>query len=1094
LTLLCGASSVHAQAAAGLRVAEPRCEYLENPLGIDVLEPRLSWTLEAADPMARGQRQSAYRILVASEPERLARGEGDLWDSGEVKSDRSIHVPYAGRPLGSRARCWWSVRVRDGEGRESAWSEPASWTMGLLKPDDWAGAKWVGLEGGEEGLPLGDFRSASWVWFDEGNPAADAPAATRYFRRAFELPAGKRVARAECFVAADDAATVYVNGKQVATAAGHPNLVRVELGRDAFREGANVIAIAAVNGNAPVPANPAGLICSIRVDFDDAAGQEPLVITTDAAWRASDGEAAGWMEPAFDDAAWGKSKVLGAIGIGPWGDPYGQSVKSEHRRLPARMLRRDFAAKKDVVRATATVCGLGFYELYVNGRKVGDRLMDPGLTEYTKRCLYATYDVTDGVKSGGDNAVGVILGNGRFFAPRLNVPVPTVTYGYPKLLLNLRLEYADGSVQDVVSDESWRVTTDGPTRANSEYDGEEYDARLEQDGWADAGFDAAKWQPAQVVPAPGGALQAQMIEPVRVTEILKPVAITEPKPGVFVVDFGQAFYGVPRLTVKAPAGTRVEMRSSFGVRPDGTLNVENDRTARNTDVYTARGAPGDETWRPRFKGNAIRRVQVTGFPGRLKLHNLEGHVVHTDHPSVGQFACSNDLVNRIYLNARWGTRLQNRSIPMEPDRDERQGWSGHPAKTSESEGFCFNVAPFYASWLHSVRLDQHADGALQEISPGYWTFASKGTIWPAIVTIIPNWLHDFYGDDRALRDNYDAMRRWVEYHERTNQKPDGTLDHSSYPDWVDASWIGKRHDEPSSGTASMPFISTAYHHHNLRLVARAAKLLGKPEDAARFEATAAKVKAGFNARFFDPKANKYDIGNQFSYVLPLAFGLVPEDHRRSVIDNLVEQVMVRDRGHTTVGLLGMQWQMQVLTDAGHPEVAYSIATRTERPSWGYMIARGGTTIWERWDTDTQDGGMNGESQKILSGNFEAWCYQTLAGINHDPGRPAFKHVILRPRPVGDLTWAKASHRSMHGEVRSAWRMLDGQFHWDVRVPPNTTATVYVPASDAKEVTEGGVPADEAPGVRFVRAKEGAAVYEVGSGTYAFRSNHLPGAK
>jgi alpha-L-rhamnosidase len=668
--------------------------------------------------------------------------------------------------------------------------------------------------------------------------------------------------------------------------------------------------------------------------------------------------------------------------------------------------------------------------------------------------LYATYDVTENLKPGG-NAVGVILGNGRFFAPRLSVPVPTVTFGFPKLLLNLRIEYADGSTRDLITDEMWTITTEGPTRTNSEYDGEEYDARLEMDGWAEAGFNDAKWRPVQIVKPPGGALHAQMIEPVRVTEYLRPVSITEPRPGVFVADFGQAFYGSPQINVKGPAGTRVEMRSSFNVRPDGTLNTDNDRTAQNTDVYTLRG-DGYESWRPRFKGTAIRRVQVTGFPGKLQPSNLDGLVIHTDHEPVGEFASSNELINRIYANARWGTRMQNRSIPMEPDRDERQGWSGHPAKTSESEGFAFNVAPFYASWLHSVRLDQHADGALQEISPGYWTFASKGTIWPAIVTIVPNWMYDFYGDRRAVADNYGAMKKWVEYHVRTNQKPDGTLDHSSYPDWVDASWIGKRHDEPSSGTASMPFISTAYHYHNLRLTSRAAGLLGKSDDAAKFETIAAKVKEGFNARFFKPAEDRYDFGNQFSYILPLAFGLVPDADRKAVIDNLLWQTMETDKGHTTVGLLGMQWQMQVLSDIGHPEVAYAIATKTDRPSWGYMIGKGATTIWERWDTDTQDGGMNGESQKILSGNFEAWCYQTLAGINYDPERPGFKHVILRPRAVGDLTWAKASYESMYGEIRSEWRLVTGgdgrpRFEYDFIVPPNTTATVYVRGREVKDV-------------------------------------------
>lgn len=858
-----------------------RCEYLPHPRGIDVTQPRLSWKLALPpDSEAQGERQTAYHVRVASAGNLLDGDAPDLWDSGEVESDQSVHVEYAGKPLASRTRCFWKVRVHDAQGDWSEWKR-SFWTMGLLQPQDWAVAKWIGL--------------------DEPGP------------------------------------------------------------------------------------------------------------------QASD----------------------------------------EHTRLPARMLRKPFPVKAGLVHATATVCGLGFHELYVNGRKVGDSMLEPGLTEYSKRCLYVTHEVTTMLRPGADNALGVILGNGRFFAPRRNVPVPTVSFGYPKLLLNLRLEYADGSTEDIVSDESWKVTADGSIIANNEYDGEEYDARLGMPGWSKPGFDDSKWRPVQLVKPPVGALQAQMIQPVRVMQAFQPTKITEPRPGVFVAIFSQAFYGVPRLTVTAAAGTRIEMRSSFSLKPDGTLNVDNDRSARNTDVYITRGTGQPESWNPSFKGTAIRCVQVTGYPGKLTPDNIEGLVLQTDHESVGEFSCSNDLINKIYSNARWGTRMQNRSIPMEPDRDERQGWSGHPAKTSESEGYCFNVAPFYASWLHSVRLDQHADGSMQEVSPGYWTFSSNGTIWPAIITIIPNWMYDFYGDRRVLADNYDAMKRWVEYHIRTNQKPDGTLDQASYPDWVDASWIGKRHDQDSSGTASKPFISTAYHQHNLALLARAARLLGKTDDAAKYDVIAAKVKDGFNARFFKAAENRYDFGNQFTYVLPLAFGLVPDANRQAVIDNLVKQVMVTDKGFTTVGLLGMQWEMQVLTDIGHPEIAYAIATKTDRPSWGYMIQKGATTIWERWDTDTQDGGMNGESQKILSGNFEAWCYQTLGGINYDPEKPGFKHIILRPRPVGDLKWVKASHESMYGTIKSEWEVDDArQFDWTVTVPPNATATVYVPGGAVSDVSSG----------------------------------------
>ena len=431
---------------------------------------------------------------------------------------------------------------------------------------------------------------------------------------------------------------------------------------------------------------------------------------------------------------------------------------------------------------------------------------------------------------------------------------------------------------------------------------------------------------------------------------------------------------------------------------------------------------------------------------------------------------------------------------MDPDRDERQGWSGHPAKTSESEAFVYNVASFYSNWLKSVRLDQHSDGSLQEVSPGYWTFNSRGTIWPAIATIIPNWYYDFYGDSRVLEENYEAMKKWVLYHVESHQKADFTIDHKAYGDWVDASTIGRDHASSGHGSTSVPLISTAYHYNNCRLVARAAHLLGKKEDEEFFGDLAQKIQVGFNKRFFDPQKNQYESGTQFSYVLPLAFGLVPPASRAAVIQNLANDILITHQGHTTVGLLGMQWLMQVLTEVGHPEIAYTVATQTTRPSWGYMISKGATSIWERWDSDTQGSGMNGESQKILSGNLEAWFYQTLAGINYDPEQPGFHHIILRPRPVGDLTFVTASHQSLYGKISSHWKIDGGNFLWDISIPPNTTGTVFVPARDRFSVTESQKPAESSSGVKFLRFEDGNAVYEIGSGNYFFRSSNFAGSR
>jgi alpha-L-rhamnosidase len=1062
---------------ASVRVDDLRCEYLVNPLGIDARAPRLSWKLVAVHPGARSLAQSAYQIVVADTEALLRESKGNLWDSGKVASDQSLHVAYAGKPLVSHEFCWWKVRVWDQDGKVSAWSTPAQWSMGMLDATDWA-ARWIGWDGGEEtDVPFAVLQNASWIWYPGGSAAVGAPIGTRYFRRTVNLPAGGRVRKAALFATADDQFVAFINGRRVGAGQSWAE-VKVFDVTDHLRPGSNAIAIAATNSpssNVGPDKNPAGLIGLLKVEFDQG---EPVLVPTDSQWRSADKEVAGWKQDGFDAVGWQAPQETGRFGSAPWGKVGG----SNHRRLPARMLRREFKVARPVKRATASVCGLGFFDLHLNGQTISDQLMNPALSGYDRRDLYVTFDVTQNIHP-GDNAVGVVLGNARYFAPRRDIPVPMNTYGFPKLLFQIRLEYQDGTVDDVVSDAHWRLTTNGPIRSNSEFDGEEYDARREVPGWSSPGFDDSGWQTAALVEPPGGVLEAQMLEPIRVTEVLKPVAITNPRPGIFMVDFGQSFYGTVRLKVSGAAGAEVRIRTSFNVTPEGLLNAANDRSANNLDIYTLKGQ-GVEIWHPRFKGNATRFAQVEGFPGTPTVESFEGLVTHTDMEQVGQFTCSSALINRVYQNARWGTRMQNRSVPMEPDRDERMPWSGHPAKTSESEGYAFNVARFYDHFLHNYRTHQGADGSLQEILPPYWTFNSKDIVWPSIITIIPDWYFNFYGDLRPLADNYECIKRWVLFQQKAYQKPDFTIDYCNYGDWVDETWIKGATDKR---VTSRPLISTAYYFNNCRIVARAGRLLGKDTDARHFSERAERVRTGFNARFFNPKTNKYESETQASYVFPLAFGLVPEENRGAVIKNLIDEILIKKRGHTSVGLVGMQWFMQVLTDIGHPEVAYTVATQTTRPSWGYMVSKGATTSWERWDTDIQDGGMNGESQKILSGNFEAWCYQTLGGINYDPDRPGFKHIILRPRPVGDLTFVRASHRSMYGLIKSDWKIDNGTFVWNLAVPPNTTATVYVPAKDSAAVTEGNEPAAKAKGVRFLSMESGSAVYSVGSGAYTFRS-------
>ena len=901
--------------ADGLRVTHLRCEYMTNPQGIDEIQPRLSWMLESGP---RNRNQGAFRILVAASPEALAEDKGDLWDSGKVASDQSVHVVYQGRPLVSRMRCHWKVRAWDAHGKASKWSEAAEWSMGLLEPEDWRGAQWIGIE------------------------------------------------------------------KQ--------------------------------------------------------------------------------------DLAANKSK-------------------DNRTHLPARYLRREFELNKTVVRATAYVCGLGFFDLHINGRRVGDHIMDPALSSYRKRAFYVTFAV-DSYLAGEKNCIGAVLGNGRYFAPRENSPGNSKSMGYPKLMLQMRIEYRDGTVQDLVSGPAWRVSTGGPIRSNNEFDGEEHDARMEMPGWDRAGFDDSQWENVELVDPPGGVLQAQMIEPMRIVEVRQPQRISSPKPGVHIVDMGQAYYGSVRLKLSGPAGTRVQMRSAYNLNPDGTLKMTDNRTALSADVYTLKGK-GQEIWHPRFRGQGHRYVEVTGFPGVPTADNFDGLVIHTDFERHGDFACSNPLLNRIFNNVRWTQRAYIRSLPMEPDRDERQGWLGTQAQDFESNAYNFDVARLLTKWLGDIRVDQGPDGHIPDVSPIYWSPYHQGIVWPSNIIVLPEIQYEFYSDQRALERNYTAMKKWMQFISR-HLKPDHTVDHNRYGDWVDAYSMDVEGKE--SGHTPGPLISTAYYFNNCRIMARVAGLLGHTADQASFTDLGAKIKQGFNQRFFNPKQNQYANGTQTSYVLPLAFGMVDTDRRDAVAARLVHDIMVTHKGHLSVGMVGLLWLMQVLTDTGYPEVAYAVATQETRPSWGYMVSKGTTTIWERWDTDTKGPGMNSEALLVLAGNLEAWFYQTLAGINHDPDHPGFKHIVLRPCPVGDLTNARAWYKSMYGRISSAWKTAQGSFVWNVIVPPNTRATVHVPAANIGDVTEGGQPALKVPGITFLRMDKQRAIFSLGSGHYTFVSKDYEGTR
>jgi alpha-L-rhamnosidase len=885
-----------------------RCEYLIDPLGIDEPRPRLSWTLRSG---RRSERQSAYRVLVASDAQRLGAGVGDLWDSGKVERDRSVHVVYGGPDLAAGQRCWWAVRVWDGDDEPSPWSGPAWWEMGLLRSEEWRG-EWIGLE------------------------------------------------------------------------------IEPVLERD--------------------PALPADL------DLQ-----------------------------------------------------------------PCPFLRTTFSLDRPVRRARLYATARGLYELWLNGRRAGDQVLAPGWTDYRTRIQYQTYDVSD-LLVAGDNALGAILGTG-WYAGHVGwadqETGPTRHYGErPELLLDLRIAHDDGSETVIASSGAWRGTT-GPIRFSDLVMGETYDARVELPGWNRSGFDDVGWQAVAVTAKDATLLVADRAEPVRVVEDLTPQAITKRDDGTWIVDLGQNIAGWVRLRVAGSSGTRVQLRFGEVLEPDGGLYTTNLRSARQTDTYVLRGGE-EEVWEPRFTFHGFRYVEVTGFPGELTPAAITGRVVESAMPESGTFTCSNALVNQLQRNIVWGQRGNFLSIPTDcPQRDERLGWLADAQIFAPAACFNRDVAAFFTKWLTDVADAQSTAGAFSDVAPRLVDLADGAPAWGDGGVIIPWILYQRYGDIRLLERHFTGMARWVAWIQEAN--PDLLWRHRRNNDFGD--WLNV------GAETSKELIGTAYFAHDARLLARMARALGREEDAAGYTDLFERIKSAFVAAYVD-RDGRIAGETQTGYVLALAFDLLPDELRTVAAKLLVEDIE-RHGWHLTTGFLGLGLLFPVLTEIGATDVAYRLLLNETYPSWGYMIRHGATTIWERWDGWTEERGF--QDPRMNSFNHYAfgavgdWLYRVVGGIDTDPDLPGFERIVLHPRPGGGLTHARATYRSLRGEIVSGWRIDGATFELRAEIPANTTATVILPAADPADVTEGAGAAASADGVEPRRAGHGWAAFEVGSGRYLFRS-------
>ncbi len=1038
--------------AGQIRPVDLKCEYRVDPLGIDVAAPRLSWILASSDSKTRGVKQSAYRILVASSSRKLALGQGDLWDTGEVKSAQSIHVEYAGKTLGSGTIAFWEVQIWDQNRKRSPWSTQSLWSMGLLRQEDWK-AKWIGLD--EKGLfkspnsPYRHLKNARWIWSSgDGLPV---------FTKGFLIPAEREIASALCVMGADPGFELTLNDRLIARGTKVRSPEVLEIARF-LKPGENRISVKASSSGKVT----AGLIGVFRIVFRHG---DPLMLSTDSTWSGQDASV----------------RDLGQYGVAPWGEV----GYTEERALPARMLRKEFVAKGGVKRATAYVSGMGLFEMYVNGSKIGDHVLSPNLTDYGKTIYYVTFDVTKNVTA-GKNVVGLILGNGRYWAPREKVPIGMKNFGYPKARAQLEIEYADGTTARVVSDGTWKVTTDGPIRANNEYDGEEYDARKEFPGWDRPGFNDSNWRPVELVQAPAGRMAAQMAEPLRVTQTLKPVKATPLRNGVYVFDMGQNMVGWCRLRMRGVKGTQVRLRFAETLRDDGELYIDNLRSARATDLYTLKGGEPEE-WEPRFTYHGFRFIEVQGFPGQPTVEAVEGRVVHDAMSKVADFVSSNPLLNQIHSNIYWGVRGNYRSIPTDcPQRDERQGWLGDRSVVSRSESYLFDVAAFYTKWETDLVDSQRPSGSIPDVSPAYWTMYNDDVTWPSTFIQIPSMLYDQYGDIRVIERNYGSMKKWIDH--MRGFLEDGLMTKDTYGDWCvppeDPKLI---HSQDPARQTDGKLLATAYYYWMVRQMSRFARLIGKEPEAVEYDGLGAQIKTAFNKRFFNPGAGVYGNGTQTSGILPLSFGMTSDENRKSVLDGLIHKIQLESNGHVGTGLVGAQWLMRTLSENGRIDVAYQIATQKSYPGWGYMVSKGATTIWELWNGDTADPAMNSGNHVMQIGDLGLWMYEYLGGIRPDPDNPGFKHIRVRPYMVNGLTFVNASHKSMYGLISSRWRREGGTTTLDITIPANTSATVWFPAAKSSDVREGITAAEKARGIRFLRLEDGSVVFEVESGSYSFRS-------
>lgn len=746
--------------------------------------------------------------------------------------------------------------------------------------------------------------------------------------------------------------------------------------------------------------------------------------------------------------------------------------------LPARYLRNEFSVGGKVTRATLYIAGAGSTYAYINGKKVSNDVFGSLPSWFPTAINFTTYDVTPLITK-GNNAIGILLGNGRYLSMRHDATM----FGMPRVIAQLVIETPAGKTT-VVTDGSWKATDQGPIRENNEYDGEKYDARMELGNWAAAGYDASAWKNADEMKNPTELLRPQMSPSLCINEQFKGKTVKKVGDDRYIIDMGQNFVGWTRVSFNGKKGQTIKLRFSETLQNNDTeLYVANLRSALAEDHYTP-ATDGPFTWEPQLTYHGGRYIEVSGLGYEPSINDFTACVIYDKMNTAGTFESSSQLLNQIYKNAYWGIRGNYRGMPTDcPQRDERLGWLGDRATGCYSESLVFNNNLFYNKWLLDIEESMSPEGAISDVSPRYWTLWRPNVTWPSAYFYAADMVYQRFGNDYSIRNRYDSMRKYILF-VKNKFYDNGIVTSDTYGDWcMPPEKKELIHSQDPARRTDGRILSTTVYYDLLRLMEKFARHNGRMADVAEYEAMRTQIREAYNNTFLDKTKGCYGNNTVTANILSLQLGLVPDAYRQQVIDNIVAVTNgPMFNGHISTGVLGVQHLMRGLTRNGHGDLALKIATNDTYPSWGYMVKHGATTFWELWNGDTADPTMNSGNHVMLIGDFVVWMYEDLAGIRNDVEEDSYgyKKILMQPAFIDGLDHAAATYASPYGPIASNWTRTGDNLTWNITVPANATAKVVVPAKFHIAPKEGN-------GVRTVSSDAGNTVIELGSGDYKFVS-------